>query len=192
VLLLECLVFVALCFGLVYAIMNQRVTAIPAVGAIAGYRKAESDKQAVIAFADMVSNEMETWSWWNAMDNVDRVKPFLDPEIRGPYESAFSVNLRDSKRYAQRSVYERVKVEYKGVVRESVHKIIVFYQVWVGRGKTDRDFTIDRISRRAKILEHNGCRDPHRGVDVVVHPSLWPVRGNPRSQRQGRSDRSPQ
>ena len=153
ILLGQCAGVVILMTLICSAIIRMPAKGIPSTGQIEIYLKATQDQAAVCHFAEMVAARMETWSHWNAKDNPKRVTPYLDPGIRGVYENGFSTEIRDATQYEERHFFEPVNTQYKGVQQETKHVVMVFYKAYIGRGKDERDYKLDRVARRVKILE---------------------------------------
>jgi len=173
--LVQCVVILVLVVAIVNRVLNMPARGIPSTRQVENYRRAESEIHAVEHFAEMVASKMETWNHWSARDNPKRVIPYLDPAIRNVYEADFGLNIRDADRYLERQIFEPVDVKHNGIVRETIHKVLVFYQTYNGRGKDDKTFSLDRISRRLKILEivEGAVTDENRyGLYVLKHNDL--------------------
>ena len=150
--LCEAVLLVAVAALVVYTAMTVPARAIPATAQVEVYAKVTRSSAQVKTFARFIAQEMESWAHWDASALPARILPFLDPEIRGPFEAKFSALARESQIYKGRQFFEVAELRYLGVVNETEHRVILFYRAYLGRGANTSAFNLDSISRRAKIL----------------------------------------
>ena len=149
----ECVLICGLTVAIAATIIGMPAKAVPASKQVQIYQKVQQERSGVLHFAEMIAARMETWQHWTVKSNPRRVTPYLDPGIRGVYEAEFIEHSRDADRYDERHIFEPAMCLYKGVRQETKHVVMVFYKAYVGRGTDEKDFKLDRVSRRAKILE---------------------------------------
>ena len=150
--LVQCVILIAICGSIVYSVTRVSARGIPSTKQVEGYKRADAEMSAIEHFAEMASTRMESWNYWNARQNPKRVMPLMVPGIRETYDAKFQLNIRNADRYQERQLFEPVRVAHMGIDRETTHKVNVFYQQIAGRGKDERNFSVDRQTRRVKIL----------------------------------------
>lgn len=175
VFLAQCAVLFVVVLVVVNLVIGMPARAIPGTASVELYQRATADRALVQHFAEMLATRMETWNHWSAKSASARVTPFLDPSIRTVYESTFALHVRNADRFLERSIFEPVTTVYRGVQRETVHLVLVFYVAYNGRGKDEETFHLDRITRRVKILEiaEGAATDENPyGLYLVKHHDL--------------------
>lgn len=173
--ILEAVVLVGLAAFIVHTALTIPARAIPATGQIEIYKKVSMGSAQVKAFSKFITQEMEAWSNWDAKSLPSRILPFLDPEIRGPYEAKFANLAREVQVYKGRQFYELAEMRYLGVANETEHRVILFYRAYIGRGDKEEVYKLDKISRRAKILvigEVEPTAENDWGLQIIKHYEL--------------------
>lgn len=146
---------VSLVFGTflnVYLALNKPAMGIPSTEQVGIYTKAVRSKAEIEAFAERISCLMEMWKYETIAGHTRRVTPYLDPTQRAKWEADFASLTSDARAYKERSLYETVSLKYRGVANEISHQVLVYYQVYRGRGEQEGAIKFDATVRRVKLL----------------------------------------
>jgi hypothetical protein len=138
-------------FNILYA-LNKPAKGIPNTEQVGIYKKVERTQQEIEGFAERISLLMETWKFETISGHARRVTPYLDPTLRAKWESDFSKLTNDAITFKERALFEPVLVRYRGITDEIAHSIIIYYQVYRGRGEQEGAFRFDALVRRCKVL----------------------------------------
>lgn len=136
-----------------YFILGMPAHGIPSTEQVGLYKHAEHSQEEVCTFAERVAGLMRQWKYQTIRTVPKRVLPFLDPTLRGQWQSEFLKDTNDVASYRERCLFEPVKTVYRGIRHETTHVVDVYYQEYHGRGEYEGLIKFDAIARRLKHLE---------------------------------------